>query len=315
MVRLRGMFALVGLSAMAANPGYGLFIPAQQLITDQEAARQEKRGGYWADAFDRARLIALLRQPVGGLALSFDYRHGTQDLSNAFLSPFGRKLSRESETTLDTYGVRPELVISNWLSVYGVAALHDGSNRAPAEGGFPRLDLSLDGWAAGFGTTAAFGLPMWKPPGIAGVSIDPFFVLPDFNWTYNEFDDVVDGVDVINATTRVGFGARTKRVNAGFYGGPMYQWTTRDQVARVYVEELKRRIDVPVSSEPKDAWSGVVGGFLGIRISKDPDEQDRPTLLLTVEGGVGNRQGVQVSLRYEYDLLARIGGGAAAPAS
>jgi len=31
--------------------------------------------------------------------------------------------------------------------------------------------------------------------------------------------------------------------------------------------------------------------------------QRRPDLMLTVEGGVGNRQAVLVSLRYEHSLL------------
>jgi hypothetical protein len=57
-----------------------------------------------------------------------------------------------------------------------------------------------------------------------------------------------------------------------------------------------------VFAEPREAWSGVIGSYFGVVFANNPRHEERPTLLLTVEGGVGNRQGVLVSLRYEYDF-------------
>jgi hypothetical protein len=296
---------MVVLSSVAFNPARGILIPAQEMVTDQDAAEQERKGGYWAYAFDPERLTAMLRQQVGGLALSFDYRHGTQDFVNVIRPPYveGSGPARVvSDTTLDTYGLRPELVLTNWLSIYGVAAWHDGSNSAPPTDRTPAFSLSLDGHALGAGVSGVFGLPVMASC-IEGVTLDPFFVLPDLNWTHNEFDDIENGIDVLNVTTRVGFGARTTRFNLGLYGGPMYQQVTELQYALV----PESPVPIPVETRPQDAWSGVVGAFLGMRISQNPGAQDRPTLLLTVEGGVGNRESVLVSLRYEYDLLAGLG--------
>jgi hypothetical protein len=137
------------------------------------------------------------------------------------------------------------------------------------------------------------------------MAFDPFFVVPDFNWTHNDFDGIQNRVDVLNTTVRIGAGARTREWTAAFYGGPMHQWSTKG---------LRFNIgggDVPVDAEPKDAWSGVIGAFVGTWFTRyRPDEPGdhtqhlrRPTAMLTVEGGVGNRYGVLVSLRFEYDLF------------
>lgn len=51
------------------------------------------------------------------------------------------------------------------------------------------------------------------------------------------------------------------------------------------------------------AWSGVIGAFFGTWFGCDSKRVRRPTVMLTVEGGVGDRQGALVSLRYEYDVV------------
>jgi hypothetical protein len=278
---------LVALSLSGVRPALGVFFPGIQRPTRQEAEFQAKEG-YWATAADQ--LQAVFRTTVGGLAASFDYHYGTQDLSNTLAVPGLPAFTATSESELNTYTVRPEFVVSNWLSLYGIAALHEGTNRANG------VSLDLDGWGAGMGVTAALGLPRYDPTWSSEITIDPLFIVPDFNWTYNEFQSIKNGVDVLNLTTRIGAGVRTDRYNWGLYAGPMYQSSTRDLMLHARGETIA------VESEPKEAWSGVVGAFFGVRISQKPKAQLRPTLLATVEGGVGNRQGVLVSLRYEYDL-------------
>lgn len=135
------------------------------------------------------------------------------------------------------------------------------------------------------------------------------FIVPDFNWTHNEFQDIRNTVDAYTVTTRIGAGMRTDRFNWALYGGPLYQSSTRNLTVRFPGG------DVDATQEPEEAWSGVIGAIFGMRISDDPAAQERPTLLFTLEGGVGNRQGVLVSLRYEYDFLNRAAAAAEASPS
>lgn len=287
MIGSRGRVAIaVVFSLASAHPVLAIFVPGIERPTKLQAEKQATEG-YWAGAADQ--LIAVFRTPVAGLAASFDYHYGTQDLTTSIVGSDSPSFT--SETELNTYTLRPEFVLTNWLSFYGVAALHEGTNSG---GG---VNLDLDGWGAGAGVTAAFGLPRFDPSWSDEITIDPLFIIPDFNYTYNEFRDVRNSVDVLNFTTRVGAGARTDRYNWGLYGGPMYQASTRDLTIRAGGN------NIAVESAPRDDLSGVIGAFFGVRISQKPKAQLRPTLLATVEGGVGNRQGVLLSLRYEYDLL------------
>ena len=284
-IRRAGMAAMLAMPLLASSPARAIFIPSLQMLTQKDVEAEERKG-YWASAGDR--LVQVFRTPVGGLAASFDYRYNQQDLTNSFL---GSTFSTESK--LNSYSLRPEFVLTNWWSVYGIAALYDGSSKGKANG--VPVDIDLDGWGAGVGTTVSLGLPPWRPSWWQEGTIDPFFVLPDVNWTYNEFQGINNNVNTVNVTTRIGAGARTDLYNWGLYGGPMYQSSTRDLSVPL------GGFNFAVQSEPRDAWSGVIGAFFGLRISRDPRAQLRPTLLATVEGGVGNRQGVLVSLRYEYD--------------
>jgi hypothetical protein len=83
----------------------------------------------------------------------------------------------------------------------------------------------------------------------------------------------------------------------------MYQSSTSDLSIRTNISPDYFEVD----SEPKKAWSGVIGAFFGTWFGQDVDRVRRPTVMLTVEGGVGNRQGILASLRYEYDLLKWVG--------
>ena len=281
-VGIGALFALI-----AVGPAGAIFIPALQRPTEQQL-KAERTVSYWEWTTDPEYLQWVLSDQVGGLALSVDYRHGVQDLSNTGrgFKPF------TSEAELNTYLLRPEFVLTRWLSIYGIAALHDGTNDIPRS----TADIDLDGWAVGAGVAGALGLRQFDYG--ADLTVDPFFVLPDFNWTHNDFDGIDTGVDVLNVTTRIGAGARTDRYNWGLYAGPMYQWSTPDL-------KIPTRSGVArVESVPENAWSGVVGAFFGLRLSDTMRDTElaRPTVLATVEGGVGNRHGVLVSLRYEYDL-------------
>ncbi len=243
-------------------------------------------------------MIEQFRQPVLGLAASFDYRHSEEDFSNLVPNADPNlRASFASQSSLDSYTLRPEIVPFSWLSVYGIGARYDGNNTLTS-GPLIGRKASLDGWGAGVGTTLALGLPRWLPESVPGVAVDPLFILPDFNWTRNDFDGIANDVDVINVTTRIGFGARDRIFNGGIYGGPTYQSVTRDLLFSGFGPS-----PVLVQSSLKDSWSGVIGAFFGIRLSSDPKLEQRPTLLATVEGGVGNRQGVLITLRYEYDFL------------
>jgi hypothetical protein len=274
-------------SLVAVSPARALFFPGVQQLSREEGIQQEEGSWskYLSEGFERT-----VRTPVGGLALSFDYRYNVQDLCDQ-IPTLG---ASTSESEVNTYSIRPELVVANWLSLYGIFAQHDGTNRPTKYTFLP--DVDLDGWATGMGVTAALGLPPTRPSWWDFGTIDPLFIVPDFNWTHNEFDGIENAVDVYNVTTRIGFGARTNEINWAVYGGPQFQRPTRSLTVNGNA----------VTSEPEDAWSGVVGALFGVRIAKDPRDLKRPTLLATVEGGVGNRHGVMFSLRYEYDLLSKL---------
>lgn len=284
--RVAAMIAVV--SMINAKPVCALFFPGFQQLSREQGIKQEE--GSWRDYLTKD-LEKTLRTPVGGLALSFDYRYSVQDLCDQI--PLGPSTS---ESELNTYSLRPEFVVANWLSLYGIFAQHDGTNRATNKYESLLPDVDLDGWATGMGVTAAFGLPPTRPSWWSFGTIDPLFIVPDFNWTHNEFDGIDNAVDVYNVTTRIGFGARTKVSNWAVYGGPQFQRPTRSLTVNGF----------PVSSEPENAWSGVIGVLFGVRIAEDPRDLKRPTLLATLEGGVGNRHGVLFSLRYEYDLLSKL---------
>lgn len=281
-------------SLLAAAPAPAVFLPGiQKLSRDQVEAERKLSFTEWT----WESLKETLRTPVGGLALSADYHYGTQDFQNTSL--LGKTTS---ESRLNTFSLRPEFVVSNWLSLYGIAALHDGHSRSSTKG-VP--DVDLDGWAAGMGVTASLGLP---PIGTTwfgeDVSLAPVFVVPDFNWTHNDFQGVDNGVEVVNVTTRIGTGGRTDTYNWAIWAGPAYQNGT----SALTVSGLH------VSSEPTRSWSAVLGIAFGIRlVNADEDNQLqrrrdllRPTLLATIEGGAGNREGILLSLRYEYDLLGQL---------
>lgn len=267
---------------VAGSPAGAVFFPAIQAPSEKQREKQRLKG-YIAGIPEAAKEAAL--EFIGAMALSFDYNHGTQDqvgkvrLNNQAFS---------GETELDTYVARPEIVWMNWLSTYGIFGLHRGDNTSDTS------TLDLDGWAAGAGVTLSIGLPQYDPAFNKALAIDPLFVVPDFNWTHNEFDDVDGTVDVYNLTTRIGSALRTDRLYWGVYGGPQYQASTEDQTIQV------NSFSVDVEVEPKRAWSGVIGSFFGVIFEKG---ERRPDLLLTLEGGVGNRQGVLLSLRYEHNLF------------
>lgn len=281
-------------SLLAATPAPAVFLPGiQKLSQDQIEAERKLSFTEWT----WASLKETLRTPVGGLALSADYHYGTQDFRNT--SIVGQTTS---ESRLNTYSLRPEFVVSNWLSLYGIAALHEGHSRSDTQG-VP--DIDLDGWAAGMGVTASLGLP---PIGTTWfnepVSLAPVFVVPDFNWTHNEFQGIDNSIEVVNVTTRIGTGGRTDTYNWAVWAGPAYQNSTSGlSVSGVHV-----------SSEPTRDWSAVLGIAFGIRLVNADEENQlqrrrdllRPTLLATIEGGAGNREGILVSLRYEYDLLGHL---------
>lgn len=276
-----------------AVPSHAIFVGGVQQLSQEQAEAQAKLS--FVDWTGKA-LEEALRKPVGGLALSFDYRYGTQDFTNRPRQPTP---AFDSETELNSYILRPEFVVSNWLSIYAIAARHEGTSRSA----YPPVDL--DGWGAGLGVTASLGLPPVRTViGGEPVSFVLPFVLPDFNWTHNEFEGIDNGIDIYNVTTRIGGQARTDTYSFGLYAGPMYQQSTQGLVVGGNA----------VSSVARDAWSGVVGAFFGVRLVGGDDSLEqrrdllRPTLLLTVEGGVGNRQGVLASLRYEYDLLGAFTG-------
>lgn len=281
--RVAGALVLA-LGIVSAAPAHAIFIPGIRLLTPQKAAEVEQEP-YWK------RLQKRFRRTVGDLALNLDYHYGTQDFSN--LAPSG---PLPSEAELNSYVLRPELVVSEWLSVYGIGALHDGRNRY--QGG----SIDLDGWGAGVGVTTAFGPLEVYPSEWPDVAIDPLFVAPDFNWTYNDFQGIENGVTTSNLTVRIGTGGRTLRYSWALWAGPMYQSSTRDLDLRFGGSP------VTVRSEPQGAWSGVIGAAFGLRVAEDKRTQRterRPTLMATIEGGVGNRQGVLVSLRYEFDPFRR----------
>jgi len=278
---------------VAVRPAGAVFIPGVAQLSPEQVAAQDKLDFF---AWTKKELIETLRTPVGGLAASFDYRNSTQDFSGMTIGP----TNVSSEADLDTYTLRPEFVISNWLSVYGILARYDGKSTSNVG------DVDLDGWGGGLGVTGSFGLP---PVGtvIGGqrVSFAVPFVVPDFNWTSSDLEGIDNDLDVYNVTVRIGGQARTDRYSFGMYAGPTYQNGT----SRLLINGLA------VSSEPTEAWSAVVGGFFGIRLVGDDSaagaEQRRidllrPTLLATIEGGIGNLEGVLVSLRYEYDLLGKL---------
>lgn len=286
-----GMRSLVTIAVAiwfaATIPARALFVPGFEQLTPQQAEIQAKTP--WPELLKERMLT-----PVGNLAASFDYRHGTQDFDS--VTRFnGQDVPPPfiSESELNSYVFRPELVLTNWLSVYGITALHDGSNRAGGNA------ISLDGWGAGAGVTGALG---WLPVELGpDATLDPFFVLPDFNWTYNEFDGIENAVKTTNLTIRVGSGARFgKRYNVAFYGGPMYQDSTRN------LDVVFAGTPLTIKAVPVSTWTGVVGGFLGVRFGEAPSTQKRPDVLVTLEGGIGNRTGVLLSLRYEYDLLSKL---------
>lgn len=279
----RGVAIAVLLLFTGANPASAIFFPGVGRPSPEQLRIQEEES-YWKSL--PRKFTEVFLKPVGGLAVNLDYHYATQDFSSTL-----GLLRFESESELNTYSIRPEIVWTNWLSTYAIAGLHRGTNRSQ----FPTLNL--DGWAAGAGVTAALGLPAYTPECNDEVTFDPFFVIPDFNWTHNEFDDIENVVNVINVTTRIGAGVRTDRFNWGLYAGPMYQSSTTD--LRIQIASTSVR----VNTEPKELWSGVIGSYFGVVFADNPQHVLRPTLLLTVEGGVGNRQGVLASLRYEYDFF------------
>lgn len=274
--------ALVSLALFAAaSPARAVFFPQVERPTLKEL-EQQRAETYWNTLGRRARLAA--GEFVGGLALSADYRYNEQDLVGslaAFPVPFS------GDTEINTYSLRPEIVLTNWLSTYAIGGLHNGTSRSE----FGTLDL--DGWAAGAGVTLALGLPPFTPKWNEDLTFDPLFVIPDFNWTHNEFDDVENTINVYNITTRIGAAVRTDRFSYGLYAGPQYQTSTEDLTVRA------GGMLVDLEAEPKDAWSGVIGAVFRMNLTK----QKRPELQLSVEGGVGNRQGIQLSLRYEHDFF------------
>jgi len=265
-----------------AAPARALMYPGVERPTHEEL-KQQRDEGYLRAAEQEA--IENAREFVGGLALNLDYRYGVQDLVGTvpmYQFPFAGR------TKLETYSVRPEFVFTNWLSTYGIVGLHRGENTSDVQ------TLDLDGWMAGVGVNAAVGLDEITPECLDDVTLDPLFVLPDFNWTHNEFDGIDNDVNAYNLTIRIGGAMRTNYVHWGVYGGPQYQASTRELTVQYMSMPLV------VDAEPKDAWSGVIGSFLGVTFKQD---ERRPDLLLSVEGGVGNRQGALVSLRYEYDVF------------
>jgi hypothetical protein len=278
------------LGVLTVDRAAAIFIPGVRRLSIEESDRREEER-YWDTVMRRMREAFF--EPVGGLAVNLDCHDGTQTLSSSLPAP--ASLEFESESAVTTYTIRPEIVWTNWLSTYAIGGLHEGTNKSD----FASLDL--DGWAAGAGVALALGLPPYEPYRDSPITYDPFFLIPDFNWTHNEFDDISNTVHVFNLTTRIGAGARTDRYNWAFYAGPMYQSSTKDLI-------IKPLGNLEVESEPEDAWSGVIGAVFGVRFPQDSKNlrgQERPTMLLTMEGGVGNRPGILVSLRYEYDFFNR----------
>jgi hypothetical protein len=263
-----------------------IFFPGVQRPS-QEELEQEETESYTSTL--QRNLVEALKTPVGGLALNLDWHYGTQTLLSSIPAA---GLHFSSQSRVDTYSIRPEIVWTNWLSTYAIAGIHQGTNTAPA------FNLNLDGWAAGVGTTLALGLPPKAFPNLVWL---PAFIVPDFNWTHNEFQDVNNAVNIFNLTIRAGTAIKTGIYNWGFYGGPMYEALTEDLSVRTTMFG-----NVNVHSAPENAWSGVIGTYVGLRIANEhPEDLPRPTVLLSIEGGVGNRESVLVSLRYEFDFLTR----------
>jgi hypothetical protein len=278
----RGAIILFALCA-AAVPARAVFFPAVQRPTEEQLLEQETHP-YWNTTTLGAKAMEAFGEVVGGLALSFDDRYSTQDLVGDV--PALNHLPFNGKTKLNTFTFRPEIVWTNWLSTYAIAGQHRGSNGSGA------TTLDLDGWTAGAGVSVALGLPPHTPHN-SRFTFDPLFVIPDFNWTRNEFDGVDNAVNVYNLTTRIGAALRTVDFSWGLYAGPQYQSSTKDLTIRI------NSMPLGVKAEPKEAWSGVIGSVFGVYLEK----QKRADVQMIVEGGVGNRQGVQVSLRYEHDFL------------
>lgn len=276
---------------LCATPAGAVFFPGVEF---PEPGQPKK--DYWVNVPNELRKT--LSKQVMGLTVNADYHYGTQDVVGNVPALPGARLVGDTE--VNTYTIRPEIVLTNWLSAYAIGALHEGSSTASVPAyGVRDTKYSLDGWGVGAGVTAALGLPRYRPDWSDKLAFDPLFIVPDLNWTHNDFDDIENAVDIVNVTTRIGGALRTRFYNVGLYAGPMYQTATSDLTVRTSLSPTP----VKIESEAKEAWSGVVGAFVGTWFAKDPDHVRRPTIMLTVEGGVGNRQGVLVSLRYEYDLL------------
>src|SRR5262245_51077937 len=169
----------LALAFSMVSPAGAVFFPGVQRPVGAEA-EIEREQPYWASVPDRLRKA--LAEQVGGLALNADYLHDTQD----FVSTFNH-VPLQSETELNTYTIRPEFVMTNWLSMYAIGALHEGSSTTSLRPfGATDTRFSLDGWGVGAGVTVALGLPKYTPARWPQFTFDPLFVVPDFNWTHND---------------------------------------------------------------------------------------------------------------------------------
>jgi len=213
------------------------------------------------------------------LALNLDYLHSEQDLRTGYN---GQTFTATAK--LNTFTTRLEYHPFEVLSVYGIAGIHDGSSKVAGSD----LKSSLDGWLAGAGITAFFPVPLSCEEGDA-VCLTPGAIV-DFNYTYNEYDDVKNGIDVYNVTTRAALlGGTSEKFGFGFWAGPAYQSVEPDQKISLGGQT------VTVHVRPRERWNGVIGAVV-----KSVVPGLEMPLSLTVEGGVGNRTQILVSLRGEF---------------
>lgn len=212
------------------------------------------------------------------VALNFDYVHTEQDFDSTLVGVG----SYVATSKLDSYTGRLEYQPFDILSVYGIAGYHQGSSKVST------FEIDLDGWAAGVGTTAILPLPL---PCLAGVICPTAFSAFDFNYTYNDYEEVKNGINIVNFTTRAGVITRVVpiAVGIGLWAGPTYQSVTRDQKIEFNGQTPTFRV------RPKDRWNGIIGARLDWL-----SPRNRVPISLTVEGGVGNRSQILVSLRYEW---------------